>query len=286
MRKNPKYDSIGLRLDADFGLDRIGNEAAFVRPLVQTLQFLGGRLALTEHHPWTQHRTHHAQLAIGGYPRVQDSTYCRIWIDLNRDKDFEDEGEQIMQTKSVYKGLAKGTVKLPRIFDAGAYVMRISLSKGKFSSACGDNGSTAIETEDYLLQVNPTYRCATPVVQNIRVQNIKYNRAILFAVGIKASKYNWYLERIDGSYAQKYTSLGVDSFQLENLQDDVNYKIRLQIECEQGESRWSDFVFFKTLSKKTDCTTLGKSDISIVQTTVYNAEVQCRESRIQQIEWR
>jgi hypothetical protein len=74
--------------------------------------------------------------------------YCRIWIDLNNDGDFYDEGELIMQGVDVEEAIAELTI--PNVNQSVENtVMRIAISRLTYAESCGDflNG----EVEDYTI---------------------------------------------------------------------------------------------------------------------------------------
>lgn len=202
------------------------------------------------------------QLELGGYPRVQDSAYWRIWIDFNRDLDFEDAGEQVFQSKTVYKGVARGTLKLPRLFEAEKYMLRIVVSKTRFSPACGE--SSVIEMEDYLAAINPAFACNTPLAGNILIDEISDTAATLSVKDLPALKYVWHIESVDGKFSKDTAQVSATPILWSTLTAQTKYKVRLKIECAGGESRWSDDVVFTTLPKDL-CLVPNKNNISAVQ---------------------
>lgn len=73
-----------------------------------------------------------------------------IWIDLNRDGDFEDSGEQVVSA-SLNTNANSGTFVLPASGSAGYTRMRVRVS-AIASTACA-SGSTDGETEDYVIEM-------------------------------------------------------------------------------------------------------------------------------------
>ncbi len=222
------------------------------------------------------------QLEMGGYPRIQDSAYWRVWIDFNRDLDFEDAGEQVFQSKTVHKGAAKGALKLPRLFEAEKYMMRIVVSKTRFSPACGE--SSVIEMEDYLAAINPTFRCNTPLAGNILIGKIGDNKATLSVKDLPALRYRWQIESLDGKFSKDTAQVESSPLVLEGLSETTKYKVRLKIECAGGESHWSDDVSFTTLPKNL-CPVLDKDKILVVQRAWNFAELKYPEVNNSTLEW-
>lgn len=223
------------------------------------------------------------QLELGGYPRVQDSAYWRIWIDFNRDMDFEDAGEQVFQSKTVYKGVAKGTLNIPRLFESEKYMMRLVVAKSKFSPACGE--STVIEMEDYLVQINPASPCNAPKSDQILMEEISDNQAILSVKDLPALKYTWRIESEDGKFSKDIVQAEAKPIVLEGLNEKTKYKVRLKIECEAGESRWSNYVTFTTLVTSV-CFPPNKNSISVIEHDSGSMQLTYHGSVDRIMEWR
>ena len=77
--------------------------------------------------------------------------YSRIWMDLNNDGDFFDEGELVLQSVDVEGG--SNELEIPNVGAAvEGTIMRIAVSRLTFAESCGDflNG----EVEDYTITIN------------------------------------------------------------------------------------------------------------------------------------
>lgn len=231
--------------------------------------------------------TYAVQLDLGGYPRVQDTAYWRIWVDFNGDKDFEDAGEQVLQTKSVFKSSAKTTLSLKSalVNASGKFVMRVILAKSAFSTPCGSN--TTIEIEDYLLDIRSS--CPTPSLTEFSIGNIRRNQATLYLK--KPSKdytYRWNLR----SYSENVDSIGtfehLDSLVLSKLTPDHEYKVRLGVFCTATQQiKWSEFVLFNTLQRITACATIDKNRLSFTQLDTNQVELKAADVDPQSsLEWR
>lgn len=231
--------------------------------------------------------TYAVQLDLGGYPRVQDTAYWRIWVDFNGDKDFEDDGEQVLQTKSVFKSSAKTTLALKSalVNASGKFMMRVILAKSAFSAPCGSN--TTIEIEDYLLDIRSS--CPTPSPTDFSIGNIRRHQATLYLK--KPSKdytYRWNLR----SYSENVDSIGtfehLDSLVLSKLTPDHEYKVRLGVFCAATQQiKWSEFVLFNTLQRITDCATIDKNRLSFTQLDTNQVELKAADVDSQSfLEWR
>lgn len=225
------------------------------------------------------------QLEMGGYPRIQDSAYWRVWIDLNQDLDFEDDGEQVAQLKTVHKGVARGTISLPQALKAGDYVLRVTVSKSKFSAACSTD-ATILESEDYGFKINAAPPCPRPIAQQIRVQKIKFEQAVVRIKDANATRYNWHVLSENGKYSQYFWGISVDSLQLSALSNNTIYKVQVQTECEAGKSRWSDYAVFKTFGPGALCSAIDEASIVVDQPSNKYLRFNCTNPDVRTLEWR
>ena len=85
-----------------------------------------------------------------------------IWVDWNRDMDFDDAGEKVFSTST--PGISPtGSFTIPANTPAGSYSMRVrSDASSSDPPACGTS-SGFDETEDYTINV---YNCSMPMVLN------------------------------------------------------------------------------------------------------------------------
>ncbi|HPH20881.1 MAG TPA: GEVED domain-containing protein [Haliscomenobacter sp.] len=230
--------------------------------------------------------TYDLQLDLGGYPRIQDTAYWSIWIDLNRDADFEDAGELLHQAKSLHRSKAKGAIRLPSLSaDTSAFFMRITLSKGGFSPACG--GNTVFETEDYQITIQSKSNCIAPTVQHIGIRNLQQNQVTLKTIGLTGAVLSWNITRENGTFPLYLSDFKEDSVVLTGLVEDALYKVRLGIKCEIEETQWSDFVSFRTLKRDSNsCELFSISKLSAIQIDPTQFLLGISKLNAQIIEWR
>ena len=86
---------------------------------------------------------------IPGFSESSYSEYWRVWVDLNKNKIFEDS-EQIFEA-GPNDGLVFGAFILPDTTPVGKYGCRVSMKYGGFPDPCGDFAWG--EVEDYTLEV-------------------------------------------------------------------------------------------------------------------------------------
>jgi uncharacterized repeat protein (TIGR01451 family) len=75
--------------------------------------------------------------------------HWRVWIDFNRDGDFDDAGEMVLEDHGT--GTISGTITIPATAGVGATRMRIAMQDGQYADPCGTFQYG--EVEDYLVQL-------------------------------------------------------------------------------------------------------------------------------------
>ncbi|WP_373548500.1 fibronectin type III domain-containing protein [Haliscomenobacter sp.] len=196
----------------------------------------------------TSNTDYNLQLEPGGILRIRDTLYWEIWVDANRDRDFEDAGERVYQGKSAYRTANKGTFSLPATLGGGSSRMRIILSLNNWAQGPCDTSIQVIETEDYDINLQSSQTCATSS-RNIALSKLTSTSVTLKAQGVTSSRYQWELR--DAGTSQLVIAspaLSIDSFPIAVLQGNTRYQARLRIQCQNGVySNWSDYLSFTTL---------------------------------------
>jgi PKD repeat protein len=84
-----------------------------------------------------------------GYGGSSYAESWRVWADLNRDGDFDDAGEMLLEKSGT--GEITGTIGIPATAAGGPTRLRVSMSYGSFPKSCGSFSYG--ETEDYTLNI-------------------------------------------------------------------------------------------------------------------------------------
>jgi|GEM_PF-776070 len=93
----------------------------------------------------------YSTLLTAGFQSGTLPVYWRVWIDLNEDGDFEDQGEQVFHSGQQNNAMASFTLQIPEGGAPGLKTMRVSQSFLAPPEPCGD--ALYGETEDYQLRV-------------------------------------------------------------------------------------------------------------------------------------
>ena len=119
-----------------------------------------------------------ASYTEGGYPSDQ----VTVWIDLNNDQDFDDEGEKVLELEPSVSPWV-GSITIPSTATAGKTRMRIRLqdySIGGIESPCGNAGFGQVE--DYTLNIG------TLAVSDVRKDAVKvYPNPVIDVLNIDAA---------------------------------------------------------------------------------------------------
>mgnify|MGYP000754812572 CR=1 FL=1 len=84
-----------------------------------------------------------------GYKNRNYTEYWRIWIDINNDGDYSDEGEMVFETKG--KGMVEGNIPFPDGLVSPDVRVKVAMSWKNYPPYCGSFNSG--EVEEYTWQL-------------------------------------------------------------------------------------------------------------------------------------
>ena len=155
--------------------------------------------------------------------------YYTLWIDYNKDKDFDDAGEQVFQSMLQNTGTLYQTFTIPEGL-TGETRMRISMSF--FAPAGPCDGYLAGETEDYTVHFS---NCGAP--EDITCTGLFGNK-VLFTWSEVHDATSYELEyRIGNSLVWKSIKIDGTDYTLNVGNNKVTYRLRSI--CPLGEGVWS-----------------------------------------------
>jgi chitodextrinase len=177
------------------------------------------------------------------YTRV----YYTIFIDFNRDKDFDDPGEYVFKDEGATDKLYSWKLAIPKTATFGLTRMRVIMSRKTLGKAC-ERSINILEVEDYLLGIfNP----CTPLQYNdFRADTIESGRVHLRFAG-ENTGYNWrYRAKTGGAWILP-DSTNAPQISISGLVQNTEYEVQIRNSC--GGGNWS--LFSKSfLFKTSTCT--------------------------------
>ncbi|MBX2876745.1 MAG: hypothetical protein KTR30_31805, partial [Saprospiraceae bacterium] len=108
-----------------------------------------------------------------GFDGFPFNEYFGIWVDFNRDLDFTDPGEQILNLET-WLGSIEAQLYIGTVIAPGPLHVRVAMQYGDAPNSCGDVGYG--EVEDYLVMVeNPYYNPLYTASSFLTVENSRLN---------------------------------------------------------------------------------------------------------------
>jgi GEVED domain/Secretion system C-terminal sorting domain len=80
----------------------------------------------------------------------QPNMFWRVWMDFNRDGDFADAGEMVLQTSST-QNTVKAIINIPTAATTGKTRMRVAANTDRYTTPC--DGDISGEVEDYTINI-------------------------------------------------------------------------------------------------------------------------------------
>ncbi len=116
-----------------------------------------------------------------GFGNSSYEEYWRIWIDFNKDGDFEDAGEIAFEGSS--ETTITGNINIPNNALTGSTRMRVSMKWNSYAAPCG--GLVYGEVEDYMINIGAS---ASLRLENSTLNTIEQAKLSIFPNPIQAGK--------------------------------------------------------------------------------------------------
>lgn len=208
--------------------------------------------------------------SLQGVPLTRDTFYWQIWVDLNGDLDFDDQGENLLKVATPRKQKASGHLTLPEPFN-GNLSVRVMLSRSKANNPCG----TLAKVMDYYdFSIQEAYCPEVNVKQQLKVGQVSENEAILSFDLPTNTLVSWQIKKSGQDWASENTFTGY-ILTLKELQDSSSYAFRYRLQCKDLTwSAWSDAIGFITKSKpKQPCLKPSLDSIAIFKPSTHTVNL-------------
>ncbi|MGB3525773.1 MAG: GEVED domain-containing protein, partial [Flavobacteriales bacterium] len=171
------------------------------------------------------------------------STYhFRVWVDWNKDLDFDDAGE-LMFNGTVYQNTYAGSLTVPSGTPEGNYRMRIHNTFTGDPFPCGTSNG---ETEDYTFTVVAPPPCAPPL--DVAVTGVSTTTADFSwtaSVSNPSNGYQWEVRDGASTVVDNGTTSGTTA-SASGLTANTDYGFYVRSDCGTGQSTWAGPVNFYT----------------------------------------
>lgn len=189
-----------------------------------------------------------------GYSGVSYQEYFKIWIDYNKDAQFEDS-EVVFDANGTTNALLEEELQMPADAPLGVTRMRVVMNYQSVEGTCDFASDAYGEVEDYCVEVVPTSNCAAPAA--IDTLTVDYYE----------TKLSWDYVGPALNYLIRYRELGQSNWDslnstasdilLSQLSECTEYEVQISTLCSQSFSDFGD-----TLRFRTDCITSTRTPAS------------------------
>ena len=178
-----------------------------------------------------------------GFASSTYNEYWKVWIDYNKDGDFEDSGELAYNAGGLSKSTVTGTINIPASAE-GTTRMRVSMKYNGAQTSCESFGYG--EVEDYTITFggSSTTDCETPA--GLASANITTNAAELSWTAIAGAENYDVQFRATGTSSWTTSNVTVNSATASGLAEGTEYEFQVRTNCAEGSSAFSTSATFTT----------------------------------------
>ena len=178
-------------------------------------------------------------------PGTNDSpktVYWRVWIDLNGDNDFNDNGEQVFQASGLTSLSVAGNITIPVSASQGLTRMRISMSTGDYPLSC--QTLNLLDVEDYSVNIIST--CSAPTTSEFIHSNVATTTAQLSTTA-GGNQFQFRYKLSSGSTWTTTSESASTSTSISSLTSGTSYDYQVRRRCTNNVwSNWSVTKMFTT----------------------------------------
>lgn len=182
--------------------------------------------------------------------------YYTIFIDFNRDKDFDDPGEYVLKDEGPTDKPYSWKIPIPKNATLGLTRMRVIMSRKTLGKAC-ERSTNILEVEDHALGIFPL--CPSTPPSAFKIDSISSGSVKLSLEG-DAVGYQWRYRLKSGSSWIALDSVVMPELHISGLIQDTEYEAQVRRAC--GGGNWS--LFSSSFSFKTPfCRINNEEKISV-----------------------
>ncbi|MCP4138540.1 MAG: fibronectin type III domain-containing protein, partial [bacterium] len=165
-----------------------------------------------------------------GYTQGAYTVGFRVWIDLNKDNDFDDSGEMVFEETN--NGAVSSSITIPGTIAPGTTRMRISMKYNSYAGQCETINYGEVEDYTVTLSESSGGSCSAPTVS---VSGTTENSIFLSWDDEGANSYSVYYKTTGtSSWTSAASGLTTTSYVITGLADNTTYDIAVQCVCPDG----------------------------------------------------
>ena len=193
-----------------------------------------------------------------GYSGTAYSEYWKIWVDLNKDGDFDDTGELVFDAGATSKAAVTGTLTIPAGTAAVTTRMRVSMKYNGSQTAC--ESFSYGEVEDYTAVITTGTQTVPAVPTGLAASNITVNSMTIgWNASTGATSYDLQFRMTNGTWATYNTT--ATSYAMTGLSSLTAYEFQVRANNSVGSSSYSATTSATTLEQivTTYCASKGSN---------------------------
>ncbi|MCJ8163553.1 M4 family metallopeptidase [Pontibacter sp. E15-1] len=185
--------------------------------------------------------TNYALTLTPGFTATAYSEYWKVWIDYNKDGDFEDAGELVYDAGALSKTAVTGSIAVSSAA-SGTTRMRVSMKYNAAQTACETFGYG--EVEDYTVSFTAPAACGVPA--SLAASNVTATTATLSWASVTgATGYSVRLRAV-GTTAWTTSTVTGTSSNVSGLTASKQYEFQVSSTCPGGSSAYAASKSFTT----------------------------------------
>ncbi len=190
-----------------------------------------------------------------GYAGTAYNEYWKVWIDYNKDGDFDDAGELVYDAGAVSKTAVTGNIAVPASA-TGSTRMRVSMKYNAAQTAC--ETFSYGEVEDYTVNFGAAAACSVPT--GLSASNITSSSATLSWAAVSGATGYSVRVRATGTTTWTTSTVTGTSSNITGLTASKQYEFQVSSTCASGSSAYTASQNFTTAAAIVSyCTSKGSN---------------------------
>ncbi|RIJ41626.1 M4 family metallopeptidase [Pontibacter oryzae] len=192
-----------------------------------------------------------------GFAGTTYNEYWKIWIDYNKDGDFDDAGELAFDAGSMSKSAVSGTLNIAASA-TGSTRMRVSMKYNGAQTAC--ESFSYGEVEDYTVSFTGAPPATCDVPASLASSGVSSSGATLSWGAVTSANSYSIRHRPTGTSSWSTATSTATSYALSGLTPGTTYEFQVSSVCSSGSSAYSASATFTTTSATVSyCTSKGNN---------------------------